>query len=203
MITTPYTLRAGQGWWDLRFEGRSAVLRDSRGLQLAALLLARPGAEPLHGAVLLSRLRQAEDPPLQRSLACDRWEAARSVWTRLRHLEQVLQDEQASPPERREAEAEHALLLSQRDQWEAPVRDNALRAVDAVRKALHRLVRSLEQAQDSQARPQDTLRAFGAHLRRYLLLPSGRGWNASPRGGGYAPGCFVYDPPPGVTWEIR
>lgn len=203
MNAVQYSLHQGQGWWDLRFEGGSAVLRDSRGLQLAVRLLARPGAEPLHAAVLLSRLRQAADPPLQRSLTGDRWEAARAVWTRLRQLEQVLQEEQASPPERREAEAEHALLLAQRDQWEAPVRDNALRAVDAVRKALHRLVRSLEQAQDSQARPQETLRALGSHLRRYLLLPSGRGWTASTRGSGYAPGCFVYDPPPGVSWDIR
>jgi hypothetical protein len=200
-----FRLHRGQAWWELAFEGRTAILRDVRGLHYAAVLLSRPNAEPLHALRLLALVRDAESArelPAQRSLALDNWETARALQNRLRLLEQVIHDDQANAAERREAEAEHHVLLREREQWHPPLRDNATRAVDAVRKALERLVRSLERAQDAKGQEHHVLHAFGAHLRRHLMRPSGRGWGARSKAA-YPPGAFCYEPPGGVSWEIK
>jgi hypothetical protein len=124
------------------------------------------------------------------------------VRNRLRLLEQIIEDAQVHPAERREAEAEREVLVRECAHWQDPVRDNATRAVDAVRKALTRLVGSLERATDAQGQRQETLRAFGQHLRRYVMLPSGRGWGARTRSA-FPGGRFTYEPPDGVVWQVK
>ena len=55
-----------------------------------------------------------------------------------------------------------------------------------------------------QGKPHPVLQGFAQHLRQQVLIPSGRGGG---RGGARiatAPGgCFTYEPPPGVVWEMR
>jgi hypothetical protein len=57
---------------------------------------------------------------------------------------------------------------------------------------------------DAEGKPDPVLRAFARHLYEYLLIPSGRGCG---RAGSWAvsipAGCFTYEPPKGVVWEVQ
>ncbi len=56
---------------------------------------------------------------------------------------------------------------------------------------------------DAQGKPHPVLQGFAGHLREHLLIPSGRGGGCA-RGWAAAtyPGCFTYEPPKGVAWEV-
>jgi len=204
-----YSLRRGLGCWELVFKGQRAVLKEQVGLLYAAWLLHHPHDDPVHGVVLRAAAREGwteshpELLPAERSLGLDEWAQRRKWLARLRTLAALLEDPNELPLIKAEAERESAelevLLASGCRQSE----DAAQRASRAVRKALVRLVADLDKAQGSQGSPHTTLREFGQHLRRYLLIPSvryaGRSFDHARTG---LAGRFCYEPPEGVTWGI-
>src|ERR1035437_2956910 len=71
-------------------------------------------------------------------------------------------------------------------------------------KTIRRLHVHLAAAVDAEGRPDVVLRAFALHLQEYLLAPSGRGGAHTRKQAlfGFA-GCFTYQPPRGVVWEVQ
>jgi len=71
-------------------------------------------------------------------------------------------------------------------------------------KTIRRLHVHLAAAVDAEGRPDAVLRAFALHLQEYLLAPSGRGGAHTRKQtlSGFA-GCFTYQPPRGVVWEVQ
>jgi hypothetical protein len=71
-------------------------------------------------------------------------------------------------------------------------------------KTIRRLHVHLAAAVDAEGRPDVVLRAFALHLQEYLLAPSGRGGAHTRKQtlSGLA-GCFTYQPPRGVVWEVQ
>src|SRR6266851_1322948 len=60
--TTPiraphYALRKGFGFWELTFDGQSAVFKHEQGAFYVAYLLANPPPEPIHGLALALKIR--------------------------------------------------------------------------------------------------------------------------------------------------
>jgi hypothetical protein len=197
----------------LTFEGEQAVLRHQQGLVHLAWLLANPGGEPIHALELAGRIAAARRREIhglapglaegavvrQRSVSMDLAAASRALLRRQRELELVLEDDRESEPVKAEAQRDlEALMLLQKNQFRRAA-DASTRAAHAVRKSIHRLHRRLAESVDARGRPHVLLRAFAAHIEKYLLVPSRRwaGWKIA---GGHA-GCFIYEPPPGIVWK--
>ncbi len=83
-------------------------------------------------------------------------------------------------------------------------RRGAERCARAVAVAIMRLHARLAAAVDGEGRSDAVLQAFALHLHEHLLVPSGRG-GAYARAQAVAGfmGCFIYQPPPGVVWEVQ
>jgi hypothetical protein len=206
-----YALRRGLGFWELTFAGRQAVFKHELGALYVACLLLDSPREPIHAVALALKASdltgQAAEPDevvQQRSLGLDDAAAVRALWRRQRALERVLGDDEEIDPVKAEAlrELEEVTEFLRKNPWRS--RGGAERCVRAITAAIKRLHVRLAAAADAEGQPHPVLRAFGRHLHEHLLLPSGRG-------GGYArgrpaatyPGCFTYEPPPGVVWNIQ
>jgi hypothetical protein len=210
-----YALWKGLGCWELTFEGQSAVLKHEQGIYYVAYLLTNPVAEPIHGLALALKIKALYadtangetsnngglTPVQQRNLALDDAEAAATLRRKQFQLEAVLEDENESEPVKAEVLRDLQAIYEFQQSNAARTRDSAERATDAVRKALRRFHGHLQRAMDSGGQPHTVLRAFAEHLRRYLLIPSGRdsSHRATPSREGFG-GCFIYEPPPGVRW---
>jgi hypothetical protein len=219
-----YSLRKDLGMWVLTFDGATATLRHEKGVLYVVSLLYDPPAEPIHALDLAARLpalyrRQlglsavvdpASGKPVllertarlhERSLGLDEAEAVRRLLAKQRELEAVLDDEDASEPEKaealRELEAVYEFLRSSAGR----TRSGAENLVRAVRMAVNRFVAHLAAATDKSGQPHPVLRAFAEHLERHLLVPSNRysGRQMTQARSGLA-GRFTYEPPPGVRW---
>ena len=82
--------------------------------------------------------------------------------------------------------------------------DCAQKCVRAVAMAIRRLHSHLARAVDAEGQPHPVLAGLcPASARAPARIPSGRGGG---RGGARAVaapgGCFTYDPPPGVVWDV-
>ncbi len=215
-------LERGLDCWSLEFEGRSTVIRHSRGLLLLAHLLARPNSGFIHGlqlAALVAPGPIARAPVefsmpegamralvtttarvSQRALKRENLESLRLLRKRVKELEGVLDDSSESEVVRAEAEEElHALRQAQRDLWKT--KEDAPRlSVRAVRRAIWRTLKGMARAVDHRGEPIPVLR----DLARHLLVPSSRyhGPGASFAREEMA-GCFQYTPPKGVRWIVH
>jgi hypothetical protein len=139
----------------------------------------------------------------ERSASLDEREARQALMEQRRRLEAVARDETA--PERKRAAAQRdieAIVKHLRSEPRRPT-DEAQRAVRAVRMAIKRFHRNLLAAVDERGRPDRVLAAFGEHLERHLLIPSGRYSGARAREArGELAGCFVYEEPQNVVWSF-
>ncbi len=201
-----YALCRGVGFWELTFEGRPAFFKHELGALYVACLLLEPPREPIHAVALALKARNLAAGPgelvQQRSLGLEDAARIRALWRRQRVLERVLEDDEQIEPVKAEAlrELEEVTEFLRLSPWRS--RDGAERCVRAVSAAIKRLHVRLAGAVDAAGLPHAVLQAFARHLHEYLLIPSGRG-------GGYArgwaaamyPGCFTYEPPPGVAWN--
>lgn len=204
-----YALRRGLGFWELTFKGERAIFKHELGALYVACLLLEPPQEPIHAVALAlnakDRSGQAAGPGevvQQRSMGLEDAATVRALWRRQRTLERVLEDDEAIEPVKAEAlrELEEVTEFLRKSPWRS--RGGAERCVRAVTAAIKRLHVRLAGAVDAEGKPHPVLQAFARHLYEHLLLPSGRG-------GGYArgwaaaeyPGCFTYEPPPGVVWD--
>jgi len=222
--TPRYALRKGaMGAWELIFEGQRATLKPELGIEYVAFLLANPPEEPLPGLVLAMRVdppsraepcaTEIEDPVSgamvvvgrdaivqERSLALDDGEVLQGLWREQRKLEAILEDrgvsETIKAEVRQDLEAIHE--FKEKNRWRS--KDNTIKTANSVGRAVMRFYQQLANATDYSGAPCPVLRAFAAHLKNHLLIPSGR---SGPRGGDRctAPaGCFTYLRPEGVVW---
>jgi hypothetical protein len=199
------------GFWELTFEGQRAIFKHELGALYVACLLMEPPREPIHAVALALKARdrsgQAAGPGQvvqQRSMGLEDAATVRALWRRQRALERVLEDDEEIEPVKAEAlrELEEVTEFLRKNPWRS--RGGAERCVRAVSAAIKRLHVRLAGAADAEGQPHPVLQAFARHLYEHLLLPSGRG-------GGYArgwpaatyPGCFTYEPPPGVVWSAE
>ncbi|HWQ90319.1 MAG TPA: hypothetical protein VN673_01515 [Clostridia bacterium] len=207
-----YSLRRGLGMWELTFARRRCVLKHEQGLYYVAYLLYHPGLEPIHALDLYLRLARARSGSTralagpvvlltQRGSALDDAESERALFRKRLELEAILEDDNETAPVKAEAERELGAICDYQNRNIRHTRDNAHKAADAVRKAIHRLHHKLERAVDREGEPHAVLRAFAAHLEEYLLAPSNRGVKRARRLGLGSGTCFCYRPVQGVVWR--
>ena len=220
-----YSLRKHIAFWGLTFEGRDAVFDHEQGAYYVAYLLLHRPAEPIHGMALELKANATYRPlpgeslfrnpqtgvldalPIdaflqQRSLRLDDAEAAFALRRTQQKLEAVLDNE--DEVESVKTEAMHQLEVIYEFQKKHPTlsRDDAQRAVRAVRAAISRFRDTLVSAVDAHGERHTILRRFGQHLEKTLIIPSARYSKAqddSTRAG--IAGCFVYEPPRNITWH--
>ena len=206
-----YALRRGVQYWALVFAGRETVFKHELGALYVACLLLHPLKEPLHAVALALKARDMAGKPVgldevveERSMGLEDAAAVRALWHRQRELERVLADRQEIEPVKAEAlrELEEVTEYLRTSPWRS--RHGAERCVRAVTVAIKRFYVRLAGARDAEGKPDEVLRAFALHLHEYLLVPSGRAgaWARAQAVPGSAC-CFIYQPPPGVVWEVE
>jgi hypothetical protein len=176
-----FRLRKELGCWSLTFNGQTAILKHEIGLSYISYLMDHPN-EPIHGLALALKIRAmrngqpADSAELiqERALALDDAEAARRLFRKQLQLERLLDNEYLPEPDKRE-------ILSQLEAIYAYQRKNisrtsnvAQRASHSVGMAIKRLHARLAKAPNADGSPNQILRAFASHIRKYILTPSGR-----------------------------
>jgi hypothetical protein len=219
-----YALRKGRGAWTLIFNGQEAPLKHEKGILYVAWLLTNPDKVPIHAIDLAAQVpaiyRQqlgitsavddttgkavplaATARPQERSHGLDDLEAARRLHRKQQELEAVLDDDDATEPEKAEALAELERVYEFQKKHAMRSKGNAENLVRAVRAAITRFHKHLAAATDGNGQPHPVLRPFADHLARHLITPSARftGRAGSRVRAGVA-GRFTYEPPAGVQW---
>jgi hypothetical protein len=210
--------------WELTFNGQNAILKHEQGLAYVAYLLLNPPAEPIHALDLATRvaaldrkdagLSEIVDPVTgksqilesharlqERSLGLEQAQVMRATLRREHRLEDLLELEETTEPEKEEAQRELIQLYRYEGQNTAATRDNAQRCVRAVRIAIKRFHQHLGRAILHDGSPNRTLRSFADYLQYHLIIPSSRyaGRSVGIARNGLA-GCFTHEPPKDVTW---
>src|ERR1035441_10115999 len=130
--------------------------------------------------------------------------AVRALWRRQRELERILHDRLEIEPVKAEAlrELEEITEYLRQSPWLS--RHGAERCVRAVTAAMKRFYSHLAGGVDVEGKPDEVLQAFAMHLRKHLLILSGRGGAHTRKQAfsGFA-GCFIYRSPRGVVWEVQ
>lgn len=225
MLPAPrYSIRKGGDYWTITFDGQDAPKKHEKGLLYVAWLLTHPPKEPIHAMELVAKvpaiyrrqlgLTSAVDEttgkavaldsgamPQERSHAPDDLEVAKRIQAKEREWEAILDDEDASEPEKAEALRNLEELAAFQQRHAMRSRGNAEKLVRAVRAAITRLHANLAKATDGKGQPHPVLRPFADHLAKYLITPSARfngRMGARTRAG--VAGRFTYEPPHGVKW---
>jgi hypothetical protein len=206
-----YALRRGLGTWEVTYEGGRDSFSDEQGAAYVVWLLLHPPPQPIHPLALALEARHAPgytpsaaDVIQERNLGLDDAEAVRNLRRQARKLEAVLEDKLASEPEKAEARQQREQILEflRKSSWRTQT--SAQKCVRAVTKAIKRLHRRLEVAEDAEDKPHPVLQAFARHIEEHLLIPSGRaGGHGGRRVRRAANGCFNYVPPKGVVWRLQ
>jgi len=206
-----YVLDRGLGYWALAFEGREMVFKHELGALYVAYLLLHPPKEPLHAVALALKARDRvgqgagpDELAEERSMGLEEAAAVRALWRRQRELERILHDRLEIEPVKAEAlrELEEITEYLRQSPWLS--RHGAERCVRAVTAAMKRFYSHLAGGVDVEGKPDEVLQAFAMHLREHLLILSGRGGAHTRKQAlsGFA-GCFIYQPRPGVVWEVQ
>jgi hypothetical protein len=219
-----YALRKGLGMWQVTYDGEEAVIKHEQGMYYVAYLMLNPPAEPIHGLALYLRtnamfgkrsgVAEMLDPDTgrpvpvdldavvqERALGIDDAHAAAALRRKLLELEAIIDDPETTEPVREEALRDSKAIyeFERRHPWRT--RRTAQKTADTVGKALSRLYKRLHTARDARGNPEAVLQKFAEHIRKHLLIPSGRaGGHGGFREEGFG-GCFTYIPPAGVQWE--
>jgi hypothetical protein len=204
-------LRRELGFWELTFQGQSAIFKHERGALYVACLLLDPPPEPLHAVALALKARSmagqvAGDAELvhERSLGLDEAEGVRNLRRRQHELEALMDDENEIAPVRAEAQREWEEITEFQRKHPWRTRDCAQKYVRAVAMAIRRLHGHLVSAVNAVGAPHPVLQAFALHLHEHVLIPSGRGGGHGGARLTSAPaGCFTYEPPQGVVWSAE
>ena len=206
-----YSLCRGADYWALAFAGRETVFKHELGALYVAYLLLNPPKEPLHAVTLAlkarDRARQGAGPEErveERSMGLDDAAAVRALWRHQRELERILDDRLEIEPVKAEAQRELEAVTEhlRKSPWLS--RHGAERCARAVAVAIKRFYSHLAGAVDAEGKPDKVLQAFALHLREHLLVPSGQGCGRAGKWLTSVPsGCFTYEPPLGVVWEVQ
>jgi hypothetical protein len=207
-----YALRKGRGAWTLIFNGQEAPLKHEKGILYVAWLLKHLPEEPIHAIDLAAKVpaiyrRQlgitsavddttgkavplaATARPQERSHGLDDLEAARRLHKKQRELEAVLDDDDATEPEKAEALAELEQVYEFQKKHALRSRGNADKLVRAVRAAITRFHKHLTAATDGKGQPHPVLRPFADHLAKHLITPS-------------AASTAAWAPEPALAWRV-
>lgn len=188
-----------------------------------AWLLANPPKEPIHAIDLAAQVpdiyRQqlgiasavdettaktvplaATARPRERSHSLDDLEAARRLHKKQQELEAVLDDDDATEPEKAEALAELEAVYEFQKKHAMRSRGNAEKRVRAVRTPITRFHKHLTAVTGGNGQPHPVLRPFADHLAKPLITPSAR-FNGRMGARARVAGRFTYEPPPGLEWS--
>ena len=177
-----FSLTKGLGVWELTHGHDRVILKHEIGLAYVAYLMDHPN-EPIHGLALALKVcalrngQPADSAELiqERALALDDAEAARRLYRKQLELEAIVDDEDQTDPVKEEAYRELKEIYAFQKKNIARTSSAAQKASDAVGKAIKRLHQRLATAIGADGKPQILLRRFAKHLRKTILLPSGRG----------------------------
>jgi len=200
--------------WALTFEGRTAEFKHEQGAFYVAWLLLHPPSQPVHGLDLAARIpaiyrrhlglaeisapAAGKSAPMEsharlqeRNLGLDDAQGLRAVLRREKELQAILDDSDASEPEKAEALRE----------LEAICDFQKRHGRRAVRAAIARFHQHLRAATDARGNPHSVLVPFAAHIEKHIIIPSARyAVKGGPRGRTGVAGCFTYEPGEGVRW---
>jgi hypothetical protein len=204
-----YALRRHLGYWELVFEGRTAILKHEQGIFYVSYLLHHPPDEPLHGVALALAVRQLYGKPndeaqivQQRAMGLDDAESFRSLRQKQKELETILDDPDEIEPVKAEVTRELIEIYEFQRKHPWRTRDSAQKTVRAINVAIKRFQVHLLAPVASHGKLHPVMKRFAAHLDKYLVVPSSRGgYRRHPRFADILAGCFGYRPPAGVVWE--
>ena len=140
--------------------------------------------------------------PQERSHAADDLEVARRIQAQEKEWEAVLDDDDATEPEKAEALGNWRNSPSSSGTHAMRSKGNAEKLVRAVRLAITRFHANWPRPPTRKGQPHPVLRPFADHLAKHLITPSARfngRMGARTRAG--VAGRFTYEPPPGVAWS--
>jgi hypothetical protein len=202
-----YSLKRGLGFWELTFKGEHAILKHEQGLAYVSYLLTHPN-EPIHGLALALKIRALRNGEpadsaqviQERALALDDAEAARSLFRKQRALEELVEDELQSDQAKAYAYRDLEAIYAFQKKNLSRTTSVAQKASHSVGMAIKRLQQRLAKAVNADGTPNKVLRRFAAHIKQYILIPSGRGNHGGMRVQGCG-GFFNYELPPTVVWR--
>lgn len=202
-----YRLRKGHGVWSLVFAGMEGVIEDCRAMTLLNHLLKHPPDEAMHAVELEAVVAGHGEGEADREAVVQEGSGGRLnagnntiLKQKLRELKEAIDDDTLPETERDKAQVEFDELLRAASRG-GKMADAASRAAERVGKALKRLQRDLAEAEFKPGEPNAVLRAFGEHVRKYVLVPSLRyAGLRGKRSGGRKAGSFIYERPPDVIW---
>jgi len=116
----------------------------------------------------------------------------------LRRLRIILNDDDSSDEARAAARKRIRELLSGYKRG-GGVDGGSEKAAERVRKAIRPMILELKKWEKRPGEPDLVIRGFGDHLDEYLWRPSMGGPGRAGAAG--RPGCYTYEPPPGVVWK--
>jgi hypothetical protein len=213
-----YKLRKGSRIWTVICDGKEGTIADGKAMNLVAYLLKNPPEEPIHASRLeaLVRERDSKSPEgllvetsgkhgFQKEAVVERTAQIQELSInsfdekylddlreRKAELLAAIEDVNLPQSERDNSQTEYDQLKKSLNSKFPP--SQAQKAVDRVRQLLKRLVDQLLEANSKPGEPDETLRAFGDHINKYIVRTSSSHANTG------LPGCFTYEPPPGVEW---
>ena len=116
-------------------------------------------------------------------------------------LEAAIDSEQASEPEKAEAQRDLEQNEKLQQQYLRRFQDTAQKAAEAVRRAIYRFLDALRTPPPGRKVGDALCIRFADHLEEFLLIPSRRysGHRARIARADLA-GCLIYEPPPGTVW---
>jgi hypothetical protein len=213
-----YRLGRGYKGWHLAFRGVPETLGDKRAVHLVEYLLKHPLEGAIHATVLENRV---DGNPVPNGMIAVEPAGAQgdaqiggvvvegagkrlggritlpALKAKLADLRAARADETLPESERNDAARDLSNLLRAHGRGGKLV-GGGERAVDRVRKQIKAFIEELKAAEVTKGEPNIVLRDFGQHLEEYLWR---RSLGAQKRLGASAmPGCFTYEPPPGVRW---
>ena len=220
-----YALHREGSLWRLTFEEDQAILKHEQGICYVAAMLSQPrewvkklnlaakyslprsqgsgGIEIYNPATGWHEPPASMEPVHEAALAGDDDEARRAYQARARELKETIDDPTETESAKVAAREELEAIAAHLSMDSRTVRDPTKAAGDAVRISIHRFCRNLVERDDTVSSPLPVRRAFTEHLRRYLLVPSGRYADPGARKArGERTGCLFYDPPPENLWEV-
>ena len=178
------SLRNEHGFWELLFDGQSAVLKQDQALFYVAWLLANASLEPIAAHDLAVEVYEmfCEHDDFGRAVSGmrvipDCWdgdgvEFARLLIKRQKVLEAILDRPDELEPVKAEAPSELAAVYELETTCALEIAGLAKQMAEIIWEGLLHLHATLASAVDAQGQPHPVIRAFARHLLRYLLMPS-------------------------------
>ncbi len=196
-----FSLRNNFGFWELTFNGRCAVVPQHQALFYVAWLLANPSPVPISAPDLATRVFSQfgthHDFDISLPWGClqrDDDEVSAILRSKQQALEAILDRQDLIDVAKTEAQRELAVVQQFQSAVQSEIAQTAEEFGHSLMAGMRHLHFKLSSAYDLRGNPHPVLRAFGAHLLRHLLIPSGLASD-------YPQTSFTYQPPSGLAWS--